>query len=232
MKKLLVTSSVAAAAFLATGVASHNADAAELNTAEQTKLAETALNNPAKLNQHPVQEGAYEFNFEYKGYDFHFESNGTYWEWSYAAAGTVQQPTHVTTSQAAPAQQQAAPVAKQQTQSYSYNMQSQSYNNNSNYSYNTQSTSYSAPAQSYSGGSSNIPAALQAIVYRESRGDIHAVNPDSGAAGKYQFLQTTWDAVAPAGWKGVNPASDPEYIQDQAALTLWDNGNGAGHWAY
>ncbi|CAL28503.1 hypothetical protein [Staphylococcus carnosus] len=54
MKKLLVTSSVAAAAFLATGVASHNADAAELNTTEQAKLVETALNNPAELNQHPL----------------------------------------------------------------------------------------------------------------------------------------------------------------------------------
>ncbi|KKB24519.1 transglycosylase family protein [Staphylococcus carnosus] len=232
MKKLLVTSSVAAAAFLATGVASHNADAAELNTTEQAKLAETALNNPAELNQHPVQAGAYDFDFEYKGYEFHFESNGTYWEWSYAVVGTVQQPVQ-STSKAVSVQKQAAPVA-QQTQTYN-TQQTQSYNN-ANYSYNTQSTSYTTPKQSYtasnSGSYGNIPAALQAIVYRESRGDIHAINPDSGAAGKYQFLQSTWDAVAPAGWRGVNPASAPEYIQDQAALTLWDNGNGAGHWAY
>ncbi len=44
-------------------------------------------------------------------------------------------------------------------------------------------------------------AHLKQIAQRESGGNIHAVNPTSGAAGKYEFLQSTWDSVAPADLK-------------------------------
>ena len=32
--------------------------------------------------------------------------------------------------------------------------------------------------------------------------------------GKYQFLQSTWDSVAPDEYKGVSPAQAPEDVQD------------------
>jgi len=70
---------------------------------------------------------------------------------------------------------------------------------------------------------------LKAIAQRESGGDIHAVNPSSGAAGKYQFMQSTWDHVAPSEYKGVSPANAPEHVQDAAAQKLYDT-EGAGHW--
>ncbi|MBN4890822.1 lytic transglycosylase SceD, partial [Staphylococcus sp. EG-SA-26] len=79
------------------------------------------------------------------------------------------------------------------------------------------------------GSSVNVNAHLKQIAQRESGGNIHAVNPTSGAAGKYQFLQSTWDSVAPAKYKGVSPANAPESVQDAAAVKLYNTG-GAGHW--
>ncbi|MDN6570395.1 MAG: transglycosylase family protein, partial [Staphylococcus equorum] len=70
---------------------------------------------------------------------------------------------------------------------------------------------------------------LQAIAQRESGGDLNAVNPSSGAAGKYQFLQSTWDSVAPAAYQGVSPTEAPESVQDAAAVKLY-NTAGASQW--
>ena len=36
--------------------------------------------------------------------------------------------------------------------------------------------------------------------------------------GKYQFLQSTWDSVAPDEYKGVSPAQAPEDVQDPQQL--------------
>ncbi|MDN6750184.1 MAG: transglycosylase family protein, partial [Staphylococcus equorum] len=51
----------------------------------------------------------------------------------------------------------------------------------------------------------------------------------SGAAGKYQFLQSTWDSVAPAAYQGVSPTEAPESVQDAAAVKLY-NTAGASQW--
>lgn len=65
------------------------------------------------------------------------------------------------------------------------------------------------------------------VMERESRGDIRAENPVSTAAGKWQFIDGTWD-----GYGGYSHASDaPEDVQDQKARELWDGGNGCGHWS-
>ncbi|MDN6526349.1 MAG: transglycosylase family protein, partial [Tetragenococcus halophilus] len=81
-----------------------------------------------------------------------------------------------------------------------------------------------------SGDSSvQINAHLQQIAQRESGGDIHATNPTSGASGKFQFLQNTWDSVAPAEYQGSPAANAPEHVQDAAAQKLYDTA-GPSQW--
>ncbi|GGI41271.1 LysM peptidoglycan-binding domain-containing protein [Mammaliicoccus stepanovicii] len=141
-----------------------------------------------------------------------------------SAAPVAQAPA----AQQAPVQQSYQAPAQQQT----YNAPVQSYKAPAQQSYNrvqTSQTSYQAPAQHSTGSSVNVNSHLQLIAQRESGGNIHAINPTSGAAGKYQFLQSTWDSVAPAQYRGVSPANAPEHVQDAAAVKLY-NTAGPSQW--
>jgi hypothetical protein len=75
---------------------------------------------------------------------------------------------------------------------------------------------------SYAGGA----AASSATAQCESGGSYTAVNP-AGYYGAYQFDQSTWDAYAPSGYQGTNPADAPPAVQDQAAASVpydaWPN---------
>ena len=83
-------------------------------------------------------------------------------------------------------------------------------------------TTTTAPTTSYSGGS----AISSSTVACESGGDYTAVNP-AGYYGAYQFDQGTWDAYAPSGYQGVNPAEAPPAVQDATAAAVpydaWPN---------
>ncbi len=64
------------------------------------------------------------------------------------------------------------------------------------------------------------------VMMRESGGNPTAVNPSSGASGKWQFMPSTW-----ANYGGYpTAASAPESVQDQRAAQIWAGGAGAGHW--
>ncbi|MBI2706032.1 MAG: transglycosylase family protein [Actinobacteria bacterium] len=72
------------------------------------------------------------------------------------------------------------------------------------------------------------------VVFRESSGNPSAINDSSGAAGLFQFLQSTWDATARHVGRGdlvgVNPALAPVDLQWWMAhmLFLWQ---GPSPWA-
>ncbi|MCS5431872.1 transglycosylase family protein, partial [Staphylococcus aureus] len=86
----------------------------------------------------------------------------------------------------------------------------------------TKASTQSSSSNEASTSSSGVNAHLQQIAQRESGGDIHATNPSSGASGKFQFLQSTWDSVAPAEYQGQPAANAPEAVQDAAAQKLYD----------
>lgn len=83
----------------------------------------------------------------------------------------------------------------------------------------------------YTGGGCVIPAY---ICQRESGMSYTALNPSSGAGGMYQFMPSTWNAIARAiapEWIGTPPHTAPPYVQDQFAIYLWDGGRGCSHWS-
>ncbi len=223
MKKTVIASTLA----LGLGVtgAANSADASEQGV-DKAQLAQLAQSNSEQLNEAPVQEGAYDIDFNYNGTDYSFESDGTNFSWSFGGGSTeapAQQEAPAEQAaepaqQSAPAEQAAEP-AQQEAPKTEATQQPQQ-----------ESTSKeSSSSEASSGSSVNVNSHLQAIAQRESGGDLKAVNPSSGAAGKYQFLQSTWDSVAPAAYQGVSPTEAPESVQDAAAVKLY-NEVGASQW--
>ncbi|EZX16427.1 transglycosylase family protein [Mammaliicoccus sciuri] len=239
MKKAFLTSSLAVA-IGATGVASTQvADAAEQDVNKE-QLAQLAQSNSPELNEHAIQEGAYNINFTLDGFEYNFQSDGHNFTWEYHATNAAdsestqapvaeqQQPVaeqNVAEQTPAPAanntaNEQATQEAPQQVEAPKQETQQTT----------TQTTQTSTTSSSASEGSSvNVNDHLKLIAQRESGGDLKAVNPTSGAAGKYQFLQSTWDSVAPSEWVGKSPTEAPESVQDAAAVKLY-NTAGPSQW--
>lgn len=217
MKKTILTSTLALGLGVTGFATGHSADAAE-NNVDQANLAQQAQNNPEQLNNSPVQDGSYNYDFTQNGTNYQFESDGENFSWSYngynddsadsADAGSNDNATQQLSSDEQPAQQ-AAPQTEQTQQP------EQSTSSN-------EGTTQSSSDESASSSSSDVNGHLQQIAQRESGGDTQAVNPSSGAAGKYQFLQSTWDSVAPSEYQGQSPTEAPEDVQDQAAQKLYD----------
>ena len=209
MKKTVLASTLAVGLGVTGFAAGNSADAAEQGV-DKAELANLAQSNPEQLNAAPVQEGSYSYNFNYNGLNYNFESNGQTWSWSYgegssANASTVEQPQQTQTEQPA---QQTAPQTEQTQQPQQEAT--------------TKASTQSSSSNEASTSSSGVNAHLQQIAQRESGGDIHATNPSSGASGKFQFLQSTWDSVAPAEYQGQPAANAPEAVQDAAAQKLYD----------
>ena len=226
MKKTVIASRIAAG---------NSADASEQGV-DKAQLAQQAQTNSESLNAAPVQDGAYDINFNYNNTDYSFQSDGQYWTWSYGqgstnapAQETAEQPQQVEqpqqTEQASteqPAQEAAPQTEETQQPQQEATTQTTSSSNES-------TSNESSSSEASEGSSVNVNSHLQAIAQRESGGDLKAVNPSSGAAGKYQFLQSTWDSVAPSEYQGVSPTEAPEAVQDAAAQKLYDT-EGASQW--
>lgn len=235
MKKTIIASSLAVGLGVVAGNAGHDAHASEATNVDKAELAQKAQSNDQSLNESPIQKGAYNVNFDYNGFNYHFESNGTHWSWNYAQNGqaTPQQDTSNQTSANQVSSQQQTSQAQPEQTSAPQTEQTQQPQAKATTSYsaptNNTASSQASSNQASSGSSVNVNSHLKQIAQRESGGDIHAINPSTGAAGKYQFLQSTWDSVAPQQYKGQSPANAPENVQDAAAVKLY-NTAGASQW--
>lgn len=238
MKKTIIASSLAVGLGVVAGNAGHDAHASEATNVDKAELAQKAQSNDQSLNESPIQKGAYNVNFDYNGFNYHFESNGTHWSWNYAQNGQAtpqQDVSNQTSADQVSSQQQTSQAQQAQPEQTSAPQTEQTQQPQAK-----ATTSYSAPTnntassqassnQASSGSSVNLNSHLKQISQRESGGDIHAINPSTGAAGKFQFLQSTWDSVAPEQYKGQSPANAPESVQDAAAVKLY-NTAGASQW--
>ncbi|MCM3518661.1 transglycosylase family protein [Staphylococcus xylosus] len=237
MKKTVVASTLAVGLGVTGLAAGNSADASEQGV-DKAQLAQQAQTNPESLNEAPVQEGAYNINFNHNNLDYSFQSDGQYWTWSYGQGNaSAEQPAQAEqpTQQAQPQQteqasteqpaQQAAPQTEQTQQPKQETTQQPKQETTEQAS----TTSNESSSNEASEGSSGVNAHLQQIAQRESGGDIHATNPSSGASGKFQFLQSTWDSVAPSEYQGQPAGNAPEAVQDAAAQKLYDE-VGASQW--
>lgn len=222
MKKTVIASTLALGLGV-TGLASGQADAAEQDINKE-QLAQLAQSGSAQLDAAPIAEGAYNYNFTVDGVNYSFKSDGQNFSWSYGEGSgekSSDASSQSNSEQSAPAE---ASVAAEQPQQESAPQQTEATTTTS-----TSTTTTTTSTEASSGSSVNVNSHLQQIAQRESGGDITAINPSSGAAGKYQFLQSTWDSVAPAEYVGQSPASAPESVQDAAAVKLY-NTAGASQW--
>ena len=238
MKKAILSSSLAVA-IGATGVASTNvADASEQNVNKE-ELAQLAQANAPQLNQEAIQEGAYDINFTLDGFEYNFESDGHNFTWGYHATNAADTETQAPEATQEPvaeqpaAEQTQAPAEETQapaaTEQESNNVEAPQVEAPKQEAQQTQETKTTQTSSASEGSNVEVNDHLKAIAERESGGDLKAVNPSSGAAGKYQFLQSTWDSVAPAEYKGVSPPEAPESVQAAAAVTL-STAVGASPW--
>ena len=236
MKKAILSSSLAVA-IGATGVASTNvADASEQNVNKE-ELAQLAQANAPQLNQEAIQEGAYDINFTLDGFEYNFESDGHNFTWGYHATNAADTETQAPeTTQEPVAEQPAAeetqaPAATEQESNNVEAPQVEAPKQEAQQTQETttQETKTTQTSSASEGSDVEVNDHLKAIAERESGGDLKAVNPSSGAAGKYQFLQSTWDSVAPSEYKGQSPTEAPESVQDAAAVKLY-NEVGASQW--
>ena len=235
MKKTVVASTLAVGLGV-TGIAAGNSADASEQGVDKAQLAQQAQTNLESLNEAPVQDGAYNINFNYNNTDYSFQSDGQYWTWSYGqgstnapAQETAEQPQQVDQPQQTEQASTEQPAEEAAPQTEETQQPQQEATTQTTSSSNESTSNESSSSEASEGSSVNVNSHLQAIAQRESGGDLKAVNPSSGAAGKYQFLQSTWDSVAPSEYQGVSPTEAPEAVQDAAAVKLY-NTAGASQW--
>ena len=233
MKKSLLLTTTLAAAIGTAGFATsaHDANAAEQGI-DQVKLADMAQHNDPSLNQHPIEDGSYDYNFTLDGVSYNFWSDGVQFGWSYNGFGqstedhsSIAQPTQMT-DMSAQASQQSYSNGQSMTQQTNVQPPKQQ----AAPSYQTKSTStgsvrlangntpgsYGARAAQDLAARTGISASTWAVIIaRESNGQLNARNA-SGASGLFQTMP---------GWGPTNT-----YEQQIEAATRAYKAQGLGAW--
>ncbi|CAM4310499.1 Transglycosylase SLT domain-containing protein [Lacicoccus alkaliphilus] len=178
MKKTILTTTLALGLGIGGFTAAGDAEASEQNI-DKAELAQMAQSHSSKLDEAPIHEGEYHYNFNLNEVDYEFKSDGVNYTWAYNGNGPVQAETPAgNAEQAAPQvtespvqEEQPAPEVVEETQEApAQNVQ--------------QPEQESQPAAPSSDGSTKeqfleaggTEAVWNAIVMPESSGDPNAVN--------------------------------------------------------
>lgn len=220
MKKSIFTTLALSAGLTLGGLAVNNdAKAADV---DYSYLAQAAQNNSIELNQKPIKQGAYDYSFNDGKFAYHFWSDGVHFGYKYHALSLGEFDVSTNNSQ----------MSNQHYQQDSYKNQSKNehqYLSTKETPQNKASKTYTAKSYKDEDKTVNVNSHLQAIKYRESRGDYRAVNPSSGASGAYQIMDSTWSAFAPSQYKGMKASQAPKAVQDKVAQKIY-NEAGPSQW--
>ena len=215
MKKSIIASSLAVALGV-TGYSAahgHEANAAETNT-NHAHLADLAQNHPEQLNKKPVQNGAYNIHFNYKGFNYNFTSDGTYWKWSYKAAGLNSGQTASANSHHAVNYSQA--YTQNTNQAQTSNTQAETSNNSqaNNYQVKTVSapTTNNQSSHVNSGATSNNASSQSTSSTRLGNGNTPGSTGSSAAqemASRTGVPASTWEHIIARESNGQSSAQNP-----------------------
>ncbi|WP_020007199.1 hypothetical protein [Salinicoccus albus] len=199
MKKTILTTTMALGLGITGVAADQNAEASSQDVNKE-ELAQMAQSNSSELNNSPLHEGEYHYNFNLNGVNYTFESDGTQFYWEYGGYNYEQeapevneqestQNTQNNTQEAQPQQQeenapQVTEENSEQSQQQTENTQSAESEQNTQQSENAQPAAPEQNTQQASDGSTKeqflaaggTEAMWQNIVMPESSGDPNAVN--------------------------------------------------------
>ena len=92
MKKTILTTTLALGLGVSGFTAADNAEASEHNINKQ-ELAEMAQSHSSELDNAPLHEGEYHYNFNLNNVDYDFKSDGVNYTWAYGNNGAAQTET-------------------------------------------------------------------------------------------------------------------------------------------
>ncbi|MCG1010568.1 hypothetical protein J4760_11105 [Salinicoccus sp. ID82-1] len=232
MKKTILTTTLALGLGI-TGITSGQTADASTHEINKQELAEMALANSSELNNAPIHEGAYDYDFTLNGVDYSFESNGTSFTWAYNSYGDVQPQQEVQVQEPVEQEVQAQEPVQQEVQVQEpvqqevevqqpepeYNVQEVS-----NTQQQTETTQAAAPQQSTGGSTKEqflaaggTEAMWQNIVLPESSGNPNAVNP-LGYRGLGQTKEAWGTGSVETQTKGMINYAQERYGSVEAAM--------------
>ncbi|WP_020007200.1 transglycosylase family protein [Salinicoccus albus] len=224
MKKTILTTTMALGLGITGVAADQNAEASSQDVNKE-ELAQMAQSNSSELNNSPLHEGAYHYNFNLNGVNYTFESDGTQFSWEYGGYNYEQpeqevneqestQNTQNDTQEAQPQQQeenapQVTEESSEQSQQQTENTQPAAPEQNTEQ---TQTENVSNPNNS---GGQNWGALAQC----ESGGDPSVVSSNGLYHGLYQFDVQTWQSIGGSGL----PSDASAAKQTQMAQKLYED---------
>lgn len=232
-KSILTTTLVLGLGVSGIAASGQNAEASEINEGE---LAQLAQSNASELNEAPLHEGAYEYNFNVDNVDYNFSSDGNSFSWSY---GNYEEAPQQEVSEPAPEQNnnvqeeqtyETEEVVYEEVQEQPQEQTTQEQPQQSN----DEEASAPAPSQSSSSNDGSVKSQFlsaggteelwNSVVVPESGGDPSAVSPN-GYQGLGQTKESWGTGSVESQTQGMVNYAKERYGSVEAATSFRESNN-------